>query len=329
MSLQTPPPSAWHRFRDSPYLPASVLVLIVSAAAALFAGAYSYSSANPVPHRVPIAVVGSSAQDTAFVQELDRRMGTTLDARSYDTTAAARHAIDEQHAFAVLDAGRGSATLDVASASGVSIARLFDEAAPTAAESLGHPVTVTDLKPMQDSDPQGLALFYTSLAAVIIGFLGSVQLGIHARGLKPAERLAFTAAYCLLGGLLIHLAVDPLLGSLDMPFPGSWLVLALTMFTGAMVFTAFSSLLGRWAMLPTWGLLLLLGNPNSGGTVAWPLLPPFLAFIGRWLPPGASVSAQRDTIYFPGHQHAEPILVLAAWSIAGLLTYVLRERRPV
>jgi hypothetical protein len=73
--------------------------------------------------------------------------------------------------------------------------------------------------------------------------------------------------------------------------------------------------------------VLLLGNPNSSGTAAWPLLPPFLASIGRWLPPGASVSAQHDAIYFPGHQHVEPILVLAAWSLAGLLTYVLREGR--
>jgi hypothetical protein len=75
-----------------------------------------------------------------------------------------------------------------------------------------------DYQPLR-SRSAGPVLFCTSLAAVIIGFLGSVPLGIHAKALKPSERLTFIAAYCLLGALLSHLAVDPVFGSLDVPFP--------------------------------------------------------------------------------------------------------------
>lgn len=46
-------------------------------------------------------------------------------------------------------------------------------------------VKVTDVKPLQRGDPRGLALFYISLAAVIIGFVGAIQLSVHAKGLTP------------------------------------------------------------------------------------------------------------------------------------------------
>jgi hypothetical protein len=49
--------------------------------------------------------------------------------------------------------------------------------------------------------------------------------------------------------------------------------------------------------------------------VSWPLLPSALGAIGRWLPPGASVNAQHTAVYFPGHQHVLPFLVLAGWSL--------------
>ncbi|HLL33127.1 MAG TPA: ABC transporter permease, partial [Streptomyces sp.] len=89
----------------------------------------------------------------------------------------------------------------------------------------------------------------------------------------------------------------------------------LTMFTSGMVFTMFNTLIGRWAMLPTWGVMVLVGNPSSGGAVSWPLLPSVLGAIGRWLPPGASVNAQHTAVYFPGHQHALPFLVLTGWAL--------------
>jgi len=182
---------------------------------------------------------------------------------------------------------------------------------------------------MQSGDPQGLALFYISLAAVIVGFMGAIQLSVHARSLNPTERIAFTAAYALLGGFTIYAVVDLMLGVVRMPFPQSWLTLALTMFTSGMVFTMFNTLMGRWAILPTWVVMVLVGNPSSGGAVSWPLLPSPLGEIGRWLPPGASVNAQHTAVYFAGHQHPFPYLVLAGWAVAGTAVFwTWRHRHP-
>ncbi|GGV48824.1 hypothetical protein GCM10010277_42190 [Streptomyces longisporoflavus] len=327
----------WEAFKQSPFLPAIVLVFILAAAAGLFAGSYTYSMAKPTPHRIPTAVVGAqdATRGKAFLDGMEKALNASLEIHEYDSVAAARHAVDEQKVFAILavspDGGEAGSkvTFDVSGASGASVAQVLEETAPKVGEKVGVPVTVKDIKPLQEGDPRGLAIFYISLAAVIIGFVGAIQLSVHARGLNPAERIGFTILYALLGGFVIAAVVDWWLGALDLPFVESWLILALTMFTSGMVFTMFNTLFGRWAMIPTWGLMVLLGNPSSGGAVSWPLLPSVLGHIGQWLPPGASVNAQHTAVYFGGNQHAFPYLVLTGWAVlASAVFWVWRHRHP-
>ncbi|RII12021.1 ABC-2 family transporter protein [Streptomyces sp. YIM 130001] len=323
----------WAAFKRSPFLPATVLVLILAAAAALFAAAYTYAMANPTPHNIPTAVTGQYEQPRGkeFLTGMEKALDAELDLRPYGSRAEAREAIDEQRVYAVLDvAGDGRRVhLEVSSASGFSVAEVFTQAASPVSRATGIPVTVEDLRPLQSGDPRGLTIFYISLAAVIIGFVGAIQLSVHARGLNPAERIACTAAYALLGGFAVAAVVDWGLGAVDLPFVESWLILALTMFACGMVFTMFNTFFHRWSMIPTWGLLVLLGNPASGGAVAPPLLPTVIGRLGQWLPPGASVNAQHTAVYFQGHQHAFPFLVLGGWSVlAGGLFWFWRHRHP-
>ncbi|MET9442351.1 ABC transporter permease [Streptomyces sp. NPDC006610] len=317
----------------SPFLPAAVLTLIIAAAAGLFAGSYTYAMADPTPRTVPAAVVGAYEQEPGrrFIAGLEQALDASVKLHPYGSRDAAVEAVDDQEVFAVLDvpAGRDAVTLDVSGASGASVAEVLEKAAAEVGEQTGITVTVKDLTPLQEGDPRGLAIFYISLAAVIIGFVGAIQLSVHARGLNPLERIAFTAGYALLGGLAIAAAVDWLLDALDLPFVQSWMILSLTMFASGMVFTMFNTLFGRWAMLPTWGLMVLIGNPSSGGAVSWPLLPSPFGLIGQWLPPGASVNAQHTAVYFPGHQHAFPFLVLAGWALVSCAVFwTWRHRHP-
>ena len=311
----------WHRFRESPLLPGSVVVLIVGIAAGLFASSYTYAFANPMPRDIPTAFVsvsGHPRQARAFVGGMERALDSSLDLHRYRTFAQAKQGIEAQRVFAVLRVGRpGWVEVDVASAAGASVAQVIARAAPKVGRAVGVQVRMRDLKPLAPGDPRGLATFYVSLAAVIIGFLGALQLAVHARALNPAERVGFTALYAVLGGFVIVALVSWALGAVPLPFGPSWGILTLTMFTSGMVFTMFNTLVGRWAIIPTWGLMVLVGNPSSGGAVSWPLLPSVLGAIGRWLPPGASVNAQHTAIYFPGFPHVQPYLVLAAWAVAS------------
>ncbi|MET9292738.1 ABC transporter permease [Streptomyces sp. NPDC003077] len=329
------PPAApgdrWTAFKKSPFFPAIVLCLILAAAAGLFAGSYTYAMANPTPRNIPTAVVRSdhAAEGERFVAGMEKALNASLNLRQYATYEQAEDAVEDQKAFAILAMRGKRAELDVAGASGASVAQVLAETAPKVGKAVGVPVTVKDIKPLQQGDPRGLALFYISLAAVIIGFVGAIQLSVHARLLNPAERIAFTVGYALLGGFAIAAVVDWLLGALNLPFFESWMILALTMFTSGMVFTMFNTLIGRWAMIPTWGLMVLLGNPSSGGAVSWPLLPSVLGHIGQWLPPGASVNAQHSAVYFGSRQHAFPFLVLAGWALLSCAVFwTWRHRHP-
>jgi hypothetical protein len=332
---QGPPPltrrERWERAKKTPFFPATVLVFILAAAAGLFAGSYTYSMADPTPRYVPAAVVGpyDSPQGERFITGMEKALDASLRLHSYPSYAQALNAVDEQHVFAILQVRDAGIRLDVSGAAGASVAQVIAESGAAVGEATGQTVEVRDIRPLQKGDPRGLALFYISLAAVILGFVGAIQLSVHARALNPLERIAFTVAYSMLGAFAIAAVVDWLLGALDLPFVESWAILAFTLFTCGMVFTMFNTLMGRWAMAPTWGVMVLLGNPSSGGAVSWPLLPSVLGHIGQWLPPGASVNAQHTAVYFGGHQHAFPFLVLAGWSLVSCTVFwTWRHRHP-
>ena len=59
---------------------------------------------------------------------------------------------------------------------------------------------------------------------------------------------------------------------------------------------------------------------QSRDTVAEPIA------IGGWLPPGASVNALHTAVYFRGHQHLWPFLVLVLWSVVSIAVYLFERR---
>ena len=118
-----------------------------------------------------------------------------------------------------------------------------------------------------------------------------------------------------------------LIGALHGPFPELWLALAAEVAVAALFRSTMLVLVGRWAIIPTWTLFVILGNTSSGGAVAQPLLPPFYAFIGRFLPPGATVSIVRTAVYFRRDQHLEPFIVQAVWLVGTLAALLISARR--
>ncbi len=85
-------------------------------------------------------------------------------------------------------------------------------------------------------------------------------------------------------------------------------------------------LIGRWAIIPTWLLFIILGNTSSGGAVAPPLLPQPYAFVGRYLPPGATVGIVRTAVYFRHQQHLEAFAVQAGWLACGVAALLISAR---
>jgi hypothetical protein len=324
--------SLLHSAASRPYRTALIIVAIASITGAVFVTSYSLALGRAKPHEIPIGLVGNPNGSPGIVAALERGVDGQLAFRSYDSARDAETAIGEQQVYAALVLEPGRPRLLVASASGASVARVLEEAAEGVSQSGVSDLQVVDLHPLPSSDPQGLIAFYIMLAATILGFLTIFQLVANARGLSLRAWLAVVLLLAVVGGFLLALATDPIIGALHGPFAELWAALGAEIAAAALFASTMVVLIGRWAILPTFTLFIIFGNASSGGAVAPPLLPPFYELIGRFLPPGATVETIRTAVYFPSAQHWEPILVMTIWlicTLAGLLVSTkLRGRAP-
>jgi hypothetical protein len=228
--------------------------------------------------------------------------------------------------------GPGPPRLLLSSASGASVAQVLDHAAARASQATGEPIPIVNLHPLPPGDPSGLVEFYATLVASIIGFVAMFQLRANVPGVSLGGWLALILVFAVIGGLVLAVVADPLINALPGPFPELWYALGAEIAVSALVCSAMIVLIDRWAIIPTWLLFVVLGNTSAGGAVAPPLLPPVYAFIGRFLPPGATVDIIRTATYFRSDQHATPFVVQVVWlvcALAALLICVrLLGRRP-
>ena len=320
---EAPPPTRASRLlTQPPYRNAMVVMTIAVTMVSIFAVSYTLALGRPTPHDIPAAVVGRPADRPGVIPALEAATGNGLRLTPYRSMARAKHAIDEQRIYAALTLSGLRPRLFVASAAGTSVARVMEQAAQAVPARASGPLPIVDLHPLPSTDPQGLASFYATLAATILGFVAMFQLRAHADSLSLRAWIACIAVLALAGGLTLALITDPLLRALGGPFAELWAALAAEIAAAALFNAAMLTLIGRWAIIPTWGLFVAIGNAASGGAVAPPLLPAFYRFVGRFLPNGATVETIRNAVYFTGHQHLEPVLVEAAW-ITGALVLLL------
>jgi hypothetical protein len=283
---------------------------------------YSIALADPVPHRIEAALVGTQAGQARTMDAIQSVADGSLVFQNYPSVSAALEAMDQQHVYATLDLASAQPTLYVASAAGASVARVLERI-----DTVDPGVRVVDTHPLDPADPSGLDVFYLMFVLTIVGFFTVFQVRPNAGGLSLRRWTGFVVGLAVSASLVVTLVIGPLLHRLDLPVFESWGILSLQLLAAASFASLASVLIGRWAVLPTWLFFVILGNSASGGAVAPPLLPRPLAFLSQWLPSGATVTALREAIYFPGDQHLQPIVVLATWAAVLFLAMLIVSRR--
>jgi hypothetical protein len=300
---------------------AALIGAVTIALGTLFVTSYMLTLGHPVPHRIASAVVGSPASHGHEIAALERATRGSVDFHTYPSVTAARRAIDAQQVYAALDLVQRTPRLYVASAAGASVSRTLEAA------FAGDPqIQVVDTHPLPASDPQGLDIFYLVLAATILGFTTVFQVRAHAGGLGSRSWMAFVLAFAVAASLVLTLVAGPVLHRLGLPIAESWGILALQALTVAAFASTMGLLLGRWAIIPTWLLFVVLGNTSSGGAVSPPLLPRPYRIISQWLPSGATVTALRNAVYFHADQQVRPVAVLAGWAAMSVATMLVLSR---
>jgi hypothetical protein len=259
---------------------------------------------------MPVAVIDERSASAV------RSSGGLFAPRFYSSEEAVRRALRHRDVLVALLPPR----LLIASAGGYAATQTAAAAFIRAQPAL----RVVDVAPLPPGDPDGLTLFYLVVGLIFGGYVAATFVATLVGPRSPdghsgALRLAWLGGNALLTGLLTAIVVGPLVGAvhghvLQLSAIGALVVLA----AGAATW-ALQSLLGQLGTLVAMIAFLLFGNPSAGLYPA-SFIPGFWRTIGPWLPGGAALSALRGSVYFGGAAIGAPLLILAAYVVAGAVT---------
>ena len=299
--------------------------------ASLFATSLVVAVGRPRPRAIRIAAVGGRDARPGVFGALAKAGG--IEITNYATEPEAVRAIGNQRVYGAVILGERAPRLLVSSASSGPVAHALEALAQRVAARSSVRFAVTDLHPLPAGDPQGLVLLYALIAAMLLGFVTTFLIQVNAPELTLAQSLGCIAGLAVIGSLAVTLIVGPILGGLPGSFLALWAALAGWVAICSLLARTMLAAVGRFAVVPTVTIIVILGIPSSGAAVGRPLLPTFYRAIGGWLPDGATADVARTIAYFPDHPHLGPIAIQGLWLVGCLAALIVvrtvRRRRTV
>jgi hypothetical protein len=318
-------------FKDAVTVRAALLVVGVAIVQVAFITSYVGAFHRPVPHRLPVAVTGPTADTAKLVAALNGIAGRPLQATQVATVAVGTDQLLRREVYGVLvvDPSAPSERVIEASASGVSASTALNAVLYQVGATLHRSIVVDDIRPPSPGDRNSLTSFYLVIGWIVGGYLVASILGIS-NGSRPTNvhratvRLTVIALYAVVTGFLGALVVGPILHALPGHLLGLTLLGALTVFCAGAFAMALQVVAGTIGIGITILVFVVLGNPSAGGAYAWPLLPTFWRSIGPWIPSGAGTAAARGIAYFGGVAIAQNLAVITVYGVLGIVvTYVV------
>lgn len=285
----------------------------------LFVFCLGYPPLHAAPHNLPVGIAGPASAVAQAAGQLSGPRGA-YDVHRYADQAAAQAGIESRQVYGAIVMTPPGPRLLVASAASPAIADALR--AQAARLGRGRPVPVTDVVPAAPADPQGTGSLTTLLPLVLI----SLALGIAVAHVE--RRRILRLGWVILTSAIVGLGVAGLAHMMG-TFGSSYWSIAGTL--GLLVFgigavsagLAQIAAAGRGLAALLALLILNIGIPGAGALVPAPLLAQPWRAIGPYLPPGAAVNTMRGIGFFHGAATAGPLLVLAAWAVAGLVLVTL------
>ncbi|MEU9505014.1 hypothetical protein AB0D32_01875 [Micromonospora sp. NPDC048170] len=328
--------------RDRPPRTAALLLGTLVLATA-FIAAYVGALHRPTPRDVPVGVVRGDQKAEAVLAAV-RNQTDLLEAVGYDDQDAADDGLRTRRVYGVLaSTAEGGLVLTTASAAAPAATDVVAQVLDTAARQAEMPLRITDEVPVAPTDPRGLVPFYLAVGYVLGGYLAATVLGLG-NGTAPRTfrraglRIAALAVYSLVLGTAGAVVVGPVLDVWDHDLVGVGATGALAVFAAAMIASAVQAWLGLFGTGLVILLLVVLGNPGSGGIYAPEFLPTWLRGMHLWNVPGLATDLLESVVYFDRRSTGWPVTGLTIWTalgIAGVLSATLfharrrAARRPV
>nr|WSX53132.1 hypothetical protein OG409_31980 [Streptomyces sp. NBC_00974] len=305
----------------------AVRVLVALAIAAvmqcLFTVNYMSSAHEPVATDMPFGTVGHSPLLTATQRNL------SLKVTQYPDEQAAKDAIDRAEIYGALIPGQTSNTLLVvptqSDVAPLDLAANFE----IAAKKLGQPLSVHQYAPhpLAKKDPFGLVVSLMLVPLLVGGYMAPTMLRTVTGSATGRRRLSALLGFSVVAGLAVNLVVGPWLQGYPLEkFWFVWPILSLIVAVIALVAAVLQKLLGAAGTLVTVIVVMLFGNPSSGGANGVPYLPAFWTDIGPFLPPRNAYILLRNTIYFDGHGTTQALVVLLVYLAVPAIALALLDR---
>ena len=298
-------------------------------------GSYVAAFHNPQPKDVPVGVVAPTPAIAEQARGAIPNRSGALGLRVVSDEQHARRQIIDGRLYAALLLEPSGDRLLVASASSRSIAETLAKSFSEADAAAGRPLRVEDVAPLPEEDSRGVTPFYLVLAWVVGGYLGATVIGLL-RGMGSIgrtaawQRVGALAIYALVSGFAITLLTAAVFGIVSTHMVAVALLGALVVFAAGVTTAGLQAIFGIAGTAIVLIVFVAFGNPASGGPAARPLLPGLWRRLGGWVVNGAGTDAVRAAIYFPARSLRSPLLILAAWSVAGIAAMVVigRARTP-
>ena len=306
-------------------LPILVALGVCAIMQCLFATTYMSAGHAPKATDLPFGAVGSSPVLTAAEKTI------SLKVTRYPNEQAAKTAIDQAQIWgALITSGTSNTLIVVPSISDLApldLAVRFEDAAKGA----GQKVTVQQYAPvpLAAKDPFGLVQGLMLVPLLIGGYMSSTLLMAATGKAAGRWRAAQLAGFAVVAGLAVDLiACFWLQGYASSKFWIVWPICSLIIAVVAAVAAILQKLIGAAGTLLTIIVVILFGNPSSGGATGVPYLPAFWRDIGPYLPPRNAYILLHHTIYFNGHGTTQALTVLLIYlAVAAAILIVLDLRR--
>lgn len=286
----------------------------------------------PAPNKMPIAVVGTSAQANQFIGALVAGDPDAVAIRMVDSVDDARQLVIDREVSGAVDIADGTATVFTASAAGSSQATVVKAMLAPQVLAEGLTLQSEELVPLPSTDAAGLGAMFLATALVMAGYLPfSMVLSNSPELLRFRRAIPLLAGWSALVAAIVWTVTGPILGVIEghtLPVLGiAWL----GVFAIGSVQLLLTRFLGPMATIAAMLLLTVLGMPASNMSMSVHTMPGFYNFLHSFLPTPAIGEAMRSVLYFDGAGVWPHLLVLIVGGVVALLVTLgvdaLRRRR--
>ncbi|MGW1835596.1 hypothetical protein [Streptomyces sp. NPDC002067] len=299
--------------------------------------AYLGAFANPAPHDLPVAVVGSGKSAQLLAQSINDKAAGELQVRTVAHRADAVDQLRHQDIFGayVLKGGadggaRQAPELLVATAGSDTSATVVQKIFTPLAAAQGQPLKVTDIAPTAKDDPTGQGIFFL-LVAISIGSYASVAVIGGAGGVLPMRlRAALVAGTSFVVSILGVLFAGPVFHLVDHGLWGLWGMAWLYSAGILLIGVGLHTFLKRWTTLGVMALFVMLNFTSSGGIFRPEMQNGFFAALHSFWNGAGFVEGTRSHVYFGGNGLAGHVWTLVVWLLVGAVMITvagLAERR--